>query len=443
LSFSIKSLTQNKLIRNILILISGTAGAQLITLLASPVITRLYTPEAIGVLGSFLAILAILLPIAAFSYPMAIVLPKIDSKAVKLAHLSLRITLIFSFVLMAIILLFGEQLMEFLGIKLSAINGTSTLFLAISLPSAVLVSSFLAVCSQWMIRHELFKLSSQVIIIQSLILNGLKLALGVLIPVGKSLILLSIFCYFTHSLLLFLMVKYKEKQEYWIPIGCQFDKNTAEEYKNFPVFRSPQGLLANVNQNMPIILLATLFSPAAAGLYTLCRSTLLIPVTLIAKSVNDVLFPQLNEAYLNGKEISPLIIKATWGLALFALPPLAVFLIAGPDIFAFVFGQEWAKAGNLSQWLTLWFYFSFINRACVAAIPVLRLERFLLINSVLNFILSSLGFYLGYSFFDDYIYAIAIYSLFGIIPQVLIISFVIFTAKKHDKQLVSHLITKE
>ena len=194
---------------------------------------------------------------------------------------------------------------------------------------------------------------------------------------------------------------------------------------------------------MPILLLASLFGPIPAGLYTLCRSTLLIPVTLIAKSVNDVLFPQINESYINSKAICPLIIKATWGLALLALPPLIIFVIAGPEIFSFVFGDSWAKAGSLSQWLALWFYFSFINRACVAAIPVLRLERFLLVNSVLNFLLSALGFYLGYSFFDDYIYAIAIYSLFGIIPQILIISFVIYTAKKHDRELISSTSLKE
>lgn len=438
MSFSIKALKQNKLIRNILILIGGTAGAQLITLLASPIITRLYSPEAIGMLGSFIAVLAVLLPVAALSYPMAIVLPKKNNEAIKIANLSLSIVITFSLIVLVVFFIFREKLCSFLGMPSS-----DAFFIAISLPCAVLISTFLAICSQWVIRHKLFKLSSQAIISQSFILNSLKVGLGFIVPFGKTLIILSIVGAFIHSLFLFLMIKYKKKKEVWIPTGCRFNKPVAKEYITFPKYRSPQGLLANLNQNMPVVLLASLFGPIPAGLYTLCRSTLLIPVTLIAKSVNDVLFPQINEAYINSKAISPLIIKATWGLALLALPPLIVFVIAGPEIFAFVFGQDWAKAGNLSQWLTLWFYFSFINRACVAAIPVLRLERFLLVNSILNFLLSALGFYLGYSFFDGYLYAIAIYSVFGIIPQVLIISFVIISAKKHDKQLANSSINKE
>ena len=159
----------------------------------------------------------------------------------------------------------------------------------------------------------------------------------------------------------------------------------------------------------------------------------------MAGSVNDVLYPQINEACINAKKISPLIIKSTKYLALLALPPLIVFVLTGPELFAFVFGMDWAKAGVLSQWLALRFYFGFINRACVAAIPVLRLERFLLINSVLSFLLSGLGFYLGYHFFADYVYAVALHSLLGIIPQVFLISSVIFTAKKHDRQLISSL----
>lgn len=428
----IKASTQNKLIRNILIVIGGTAGAQLITLLASPIITRLYSPEAIGMLGSFVAVLTILLPLAAFSYPMAIVLPKKNNDAVKIANISLRIVIIFSFINLIVLFLYRERLSMFLSLAYS-----DTLFFVISLPCAVLISTFLAICNQWVIRHKLFKLSSQVVIVQSLILNSLKVALGLFAPFGKTLIILSIIGASVHSLLLFLMIKYKEKKTLWIPITCHFNKEVAEEYKAFPKYRCPQGLLVNVNQNMPVLLLASLFGPIPAGLYTLCRGTLLIPITLIAKSVNDVLFPQINEIYINAKVISPLIIKATWSLALLALPPLIVIVIAGPDIFAFVFGQDWAKAGSLSQWLALWFYFSFINRACVAAIPVLRLERFLLVNSILNFLLSALGFYLGYSLFADYIHAIALYSLFGIIPQILIISFVIYTAKKHDRQLMT------
>ncbi len=72
---------------------SGTAGAQAIVIAFSPIITRLYGPEAFGILGTFMAIVAVITPIAAMSYPIAIVLPKEDSDARGIARLSAYIAL--------------------------------------------------------------------------------------------------------------------------------------------------------------------------------------------------------------------------------------------------------------------------------------------------------------------------------------------------------------
>ena len=70
----IKKLTQSKFIRSVVLVAGGAAGAQAITMAFAPIITRFYGPEAFGLLGTFTAILGIVMPIAALSYPIAIVL---------------------------------------------------------------------------------------------------------------------------------------------------------------------------------------------------------------------------------------------------------------------------------------------------------------------------------------------------------------------------------
>src|SRR5690606_19830586 len=55
----IKQLGQSKFVRNVAIVATGTAGAQAITMAFAPVITRLYGPEAFGLLGTFMAILGV------------------------------------------------------------------------------------------------------------------------------------------------------------------------------------------------------------------------------------------------------------------------------------------------------------------------------------------------------------------------------------------------
>ena len=86
------AIMKKKFIRNVVLVVTGTASAQLVTMLLSPIITRLYGPEAYGHMGVFLAIVGVIAPVAALTYPIAIVLPKKEREAISIAKLSLYIT---------------------------------------------------------------------------------------------------------------------------------------------------------------------------------------------------------------------------------------------------------------------------------------------------------------------------------------------------------------
>lgn len=429
MALSLKVIKSNDIVRNVFILMSGTAGAHLITLSLSPIITRLYSPDSLGMLASFLALIAIVLPIASLSYPMAIVLPNSDAQAIKLVNISLRITLIFLIAIALLWMFFSHSFLHFVDL-----SSFDSYFFLCALLLALIVGTFITILSQWLIRHELFKLSSKALIFRSLFINLSKVSIGLIMPFGKVLIIVTIIGGFIHSIYIFIKLKAELSKKH-ILFDFGYDKETAKSYSDFPKFRTPQSVLMNVNQNMPIILLASFFGSTPAGLYFLCRSTLLVPITLIAKSVNDVLFPKINKAYVDNKPIASIIIKATLYLVLIAFPPLVFFIFFGEEAFILIFGEEWAGAGIMSQWVALRFYFGFISRACLTALPVFKLERFLLFNSALNFVLSLFGFYLGFVLFDNYLYAVALFSLFGVVPQALIIFVAIKRAKTHDNYI--------
>src|SRR5699024_5504400 len=81
-----------------IVLLSGDVVSQALSLLLSLIITRLYGPEAFGVLGTFTALTRIIIPIAALTYPVAIVLPKSDKNAKTIIKLSFIITVFMSIV---------------------------------------------------------------------------------------------------------------------------------------------------------------------------------------------------------------------------------------------------------------------------------------------------------------------------------------------------------
>src|SRR5699024_5384018 len=106
----IQQLFQKNFIRNVILLATGTAGAQVVTVLASPFITRIYGPDAYGVLGTFTAMANIIIPVAALTYPIAIVLPKKDKEAIGIVKLSLIVTFIISAISLIVLMIFNEQI---------------------------------------------------------------------------------------------------------------------------------------------------------------------------------------------------------------------------------------------------------------------------------------------------------------------------------------------
>src|SRR5699024_8255783 len=103
-------LTNRSFVRNVTIMASGTAAAQAIALVASPIITRLYGPEAYGMMGVFQSTIQIIIPIAALTYPVAIVLPKSDQDAKGIMRLSVYISIALSIITLMMLLMFNKSI---------------------------------------------------------------------------------------------------------------------------------------------------------------------------------------------------------------------------------------------------------------------------------------------------------------------------------------------
>ena len=93
-------------------------------------------------------------------------------------------------------------------------------------------------------------------------------------------------------------------------------KKLAKRYRDFPLFRAPQVFLNAISQSLPVLMLTSFFGPAVAGFYSIGRTVLAIPSTLIGKSVGDVFYPRISEAAHNGENLTKLIKKATLSLGL-------------------------------------------------------------------------------------------------------------------------------
>lgn len=169
-------------------------------------------------------------------------------------------------------------------------------------------------------------------------------------------------------------------------------------------------------------MLASFFGPSAAGFYTLAKTVVGMPSTLIGQSVASVFYPRITDALHAGEDVYKLLIRATLTMSIVGIPPFSLIVILGPWIFSFVFGENWAMAGEYARWLALWSYFAFLNRPSVAAIPCLGLQRFFLVYEIMSVAFRILAIYIGVEIFNSDLYAIGLFSLAGIILN----SFLVF-----------------
>lgn len=431
-----------KFVRNVFIVASGTAMAQVITMAFSPVVTRLYGPEAFGLLGVFTSLLAVLTPLAALTYPLAIVLPTNDNDAKKIGHLSAYIAVVISVLLVVILATVGDRL-------LSLLNAEALGFLAFLLPLAILFTAFVQIFQQWLIRKNQFSITARVAIYQSFLLNCFKVGFGFFYPIGGVLVALATLGHFLNSGLLFFGVKrthlnnhcnkskkteFFKKKDLW---------KTAKRHHDFPLYRAPQVFINAGSQSLPLLMLSSLFGPATAGFYALCRSVLAMPTQLVSKSVGDVFYPRIVEAKQKGERLDILVIKATFGLVLIGIIPFGSIIAFGPWLFTFAFGADWVSAGTFARWLAIMMFFFFINKPSVVTVPVINRQGGLLIYEFFSTGTKILAIYVGAVLFNDAVLAVALFSASGAVAYICLIIWVVISCNKgYTGERVTEDVTK-
>lgn len=429
---NITAVFHSKFVRNVFAVASGTAMAQLITMLFSPVLTRLYGPEAFGVLGVFTSMMAVVIPIVALAYPIAIVLPKEELVAEGLVRLSLYISVFVSVLVAVVLLFFGQFIVEVLQVQVLAPY-------LLLIPVMMIFSAGVQVAQQWLIRKKQFKVKAKVAVAQNFIVNTLTSGFGLLYPSATTLILITTLGQGIHTLILAKAggIASYMKSFYRSPAEERADtplRTVAKKYSDFPIYRAPQVFINAVSQSLPVLMLTTFFGPASAGFYSIGRKVLGMPSQLIANSVGDVFYPRIAEATHKGENITRLLVKATLTLALVGLVPFGVIIYFGPSLFSFVFGVDWATAGVYARWIGLWSYFMFINRPAVKTLPVIEAQQFHLAFSVVTILARVIALGVGGYVFGSDVVAVALYGISGSILNAMLIVLTIIKSKSYHNE---------
>jgi O-antigen/teichoic acid export membrane protein len=323
---------------NVLVLAGGTGLSQLVLILASPFLTRLYSPSEFGVLAVFSSTLGLLAVVATLRYEFAIPLPESTASAINLLAAN-GLVLVGTSVLTGImVFFFGDDLVTLLSIPELA----PFLWL---LPVGMFAAGGVQSLTYWFVRQRQFKRLTQARVGQSLTSAGGQLFMGWQQMGSIGLVGGNISGRIVADIILFVDLV-REDRDLFKHIRLSDIKRAAWRYRRFPLISSWSGLLNQSGLQLPTLLFASFFGVQAAGWYGLAQRIAGIPITLIAYSVSQVYFSEASRLRNeNPKEMRRLFLRIASKLLLFVGAPLVIGGLTAPWLFGFVFGEKWRISG--------------------------------------------------------------------------------------------------
>jgi O-antigen/teichoic acid export membrane protein len=368
--------------RSVLTLMTGTTLANVIPILAAPVLARLYSPADFGVFALYSATVALLAVAATARYELAVVLPAADEDALELLGLSLLLSLGAAALCALAVLVFGPTLLA----RLETPGLAGWLWL---LPPGVLLVGMSQALGNWLNRRRAYPRIAASRVLQAAAAALLAIALARAGTGAGGLVLGSIAGQASATALLALAA-WQDIRGRGLRVTAAGMKRQAARYREFPRVNALHALLDNLNVTASVVLLTHYFGSVTVGHYAMVMRVLMAPVALVGSAISQVFYQRAADAHNRGESLSPLIRTVLARSAWIALPAALALLVAAPALFRLAFGPEWSAAGDYARLLSPYMLLHFLA-APLAFVPLVlgRQAQSLLVSTVGN--LLSLG----------------------------------------------------
>ena len=395
---SVKLRPKSEFSRNVLTLMTGTTIAQVIPIAISPILTRIYTPDDFGVFALYMSIASIISVVATGRYEMAIMLPKEGEEQDVKSIVKLIIILLsmVTFITFLIVLFFNQAITNlFENQELS-----NWLYF---LPISVFLVGLYQVYNYLLIREKNFKRLSVNKIIVSTTNASTKLAYGFTVSSGFGLLFGSITGYIIS---IFFIIKSKVVSKYFCfknnPI-----KEVAKEYQSFPKYDVSSVLINVVANQLPLLALGKFFGMGVVGFYSLMYKVLMMPIGLLSSTILDVFKQRATEDYNKHGNCKDIYLKTFKSLVLIGMVPFTVLGVFAPEIFVFVFGENWRVAGEFAQIMTPMFFLNFIVNPLSYTFFIAQKQKLNLIGQFALLVLTIIAICIGMQFNNEYLTVMA------------------------------------
>lgn len=319
--------------------------SQLVSLAAVPLIARQAGADALGLLQAYLTVTTFAAVVACLRFEYALLQPVEDATAVRLAVLSCIAAVTFG-----LLTAFG------LGVLAVAFNTRAWRELAHLrwvVGGAIAISGIGHTFTQWMIRRGEFGSVARARWMQSLCSAGGQLTAAYLGWGGAGLVLGEAAARVVGTVVLYASSGPRITSFRGV-VSARTLARTFREFRRFPVLSGSASLINALGFSLPAFIIERYFGLAALGTYSVVERVAGLATTLIGTPLSQTFAHQLRTALANSAPTAAETLKSTVRLASgLGLPAFAALALAGPQLFAFAFGDGWQEAGRLARALAV------------------------------------------------------------------------------------------
>ncbi len=352
-----------------LITLSLLVGA-IITFIALPVLTRLYSVADFGAYGIVLAIVSVLSTVANLRLDQALLVAEEHDKK----------SLIFEGAV------FSTGIAMISGIVISVILNVE---MAGAVATGVLANTLIQSLYNYQFSAHKEYFCAGLNIFRSAIVVAVQLSLPLVMQISlvNSYNLSSVIMIV--AVLLYLL-KHQLYQGSW---------QAFKHYKDFIYANTPHALLNSFSHNLPYYVVSHFVGVQAMGFYAIVERTLRVPINLISQTLRQFFILKFKTTDSNQSAL-----KASVLLSLVSLPLFAIFFILPESLYLWVFGREWVGISSYFQILALGYWAIFCNPPSSAFLIAKRNSQVLFKLQIVELIIKFALFAGLYVLFDDKIY---------------------------------------
>lgn len=408
-----RALPPHSFVRKVGTLAGGTAAAQLITICAMPVVTRLYSPEQIGIVSLFLAFFGYWASTLSLRYEYALLVAQDDAESHWVHRVAVILVVVMSFTGVPLLwLLQSRNVFEFGLLPWWSPLVAGPIFLGFGI---------FMVSRSWALRAGLIPQITHASIARSGANAATRIGLG-LVGGGVAALFIAELVGACAS-----MVKLTSGTLRYFSSSrpAHFTYHgllaVARKYSKFPLLETPSTWLDALAVTLPLPMVASLYGAEAAGWFALARMVVGVPNSQIGAAVADVFQMELAKAVLDhdARRARRVFYVVMRKMASFGLLPLVGATALAPWLIPLIFGQQWTEAGYAAAAIAPWLYMALIVGPLTRTLSVLQAQELKFIYDIFALFLIFIAYFLVHFYEFSFVKFLLLLTLANIIGYIL------------------------